>query len=214
MAQIPRILHSSAFHCAMPSSTLDWLRGSATYHTTLTPMSSDKRHKRICFFINTVELLTRCRELDRRTAMMADTENQEWPIDIGRLKTAIILGAKMGTDFKEAHINLYGPDPPRKDTVWRPIAGHNIRCYNINSDSAEAHKPWICGEIIADAIGCLHDIDRNGMGGAFVFISNEPELESAVSRIRRRGFKAQVLSWEHCLHECQPSAGYCMYSHV
>ncbi|PON11667.1 hypothetical protein C2W62_43615 [Candidatus Entotheonella serta] len=61
------------------------------------------------------------------------------------------------------------------------------------------HTPWLCREIIADAIGCARDINHIEIEGTFVFIVDEPKIESAVTRINKRGFKARVWSWEECL---------------
>lgn len=155
---------------------------------------SNKRHKRICIYINTVELRSLCQE-DNSGKVMID---QEWPLDIGRLKAAIILDTGVES-IAEVHVKLYGPAPPRKDTVWHPVAGHSVTCDPCDSDSEGAHKPWLCGEIIADAIGCAHDITHSKIEGAFVFIVNEPEIESAVTRVCRQGFEARLWSWEECL---------------
>jgi len=54
---------------------------------------------------------------------------------------------------------------------------------------ATVHRPWLCREIIADAIGCARDINHSEIEGTFIFIVDEPEIESA----------ARVWSWEECL---------------
>jgi len=68
-----------------------------------------------------------------------------------------------------------------------------------DQDSEGARKPWLCGEIIADAIGCAHDMSHSEIEGTFVLIVDEPEIESAVTRINRRSFEARVWTWDECL---------------
>ena len=155
---------------------------------------SNKQHKRICIFINTVELWSLCQE-DNSGKVMID---QEWPLDIGRLKAAIVLDTAVES-VTEVHVKLYGTAPPRKDTVWHPVVGHSVTCDPCDQDSEGAHKPWLCGEIIADAIGCAHDMSHSEIEGTCVLIVDEPEIESAVTRINRRSFEARVWTWDECL---------------
>lgn len=164
-------------------------------------ISNDLADRReVCIYVDTLRLQRRFSTTQTvTTSRLPGTMDQKWPVDIGKLKSAILACTGLESRSLDVSVNLYGPTPPSTDTIWHPVAGHSLKLRTLHPDATSGHLPRADLAILVDSINTAWDKSHKEIRAEFVLVSDE--IDPAVPKIAKHGFNVHICWWRAHLRE-------------
>lgn len=157
-------------------------------------------HREVCIYVDTLRLQSQFSTTQTvTTSRLPGTIDQGWPVDIGKLKSAILSCTGLESRSLDVSVNLYGPTPPSTDTIWHPVAGHSLKLRTLYPDATSGHLPRADLEILIDSISTAWDKSHKETRAEFVFVSDE--VDPAVPKIAKHGFNVHICWWRAYLRK-------------
>jgi uncharacterized LabA/DUF88 family protein len=122
-----------------------------------------------------------------------------WKMDFGKLYQFA------GGDRKEVgRAVLYGSRPPANDSLWAIAKGKGFEVVVYDRNIQNREKK-VDTSIAADMIADSYDL-MNPAKDEVTLVSGDRDLVPAVEKLRKRGFKVDVVFWDHASAELKAAA--------